>query len=45
MAGDTSSDRFRVALGKTAAIAGGEDDMPHSLPLSTLTGIRSQRKK
>ena len=33
------SDRYRVAVGKTTAIVVGEDDMPHILPLLTMTGI------
>jgi hypothetical protein len=33
------SDRDRVALGKTSAIVVGDDDMPHVLPLLTMTGI------
>jgi hypothetical protein len=33
------SDRDRVALGKTTVIVVGEDDMPHVLPLLTMTGV------
>ncbi len=33
------SDRYQVALGKTTVIVVGEDDMPHILPLPTMTGI------
>jgi len=33
------SDRYQVALGKTTVIVVGEDDMPHILPLLTMTGI------
>ena len=33
------SDRYRVALGKTTVIVVGKDDMPHILPLLTMTGI------
>ena len=33
------SDRYRVALGKTTVIVVGNDDMPHILPLLTMTGI------
>ena len=33
------SDRYRVAVGKTTANVVGEDDMPHILPLLTMTGI------
>jgi hypothetical protein len=32
-------ERYRVALGKTTEIVVGEDDMPHILPLLTMTGI------
>lgn len=32
-------DRYKVALGKTTVIVVGEDDMPHVLPLLTMTGI------
>jgi hypothetical protein len=33
------SDRYRVALGNTTVIVVGDDDMPHVLPLLTMTGI------
>ncbi len=33
------TDRYRIALGKTAVIVVGKDDMPHILPLLTMTGI------
>ena len=33
------SDRYRVAVGKMAAIVVGENDMPHILPLLTMTGV------
>ena len=33
------ADRYRIALGKTTVIVVGEDDMPHVLPLLTMTGI------
>jgi hypothetical protein len=33
------TDRFRIALGKTTVIVVGKDDMPHILPLLTMTGI------
>lgn len=33
------ADRYQIALGKTTVIVVGEDDMPHVLPLLTLTGI------
>ena len=32
-------DRYRIALGKTTVIVVGKDDMPHVLPLLTMTGI------
>ena len=33
------ADRYQVALGKTTVIGVGQDDMPHVLPLLTMTGI------
>ena len=39
------SDRNRIALGKTTVIVVGEDDMPHVLPLLTMTGISYLKKK
>jgi hypothetical protein len=33
------SDRYRIALGKTTVIVLGKNDMPHILPLLTMTGI------
>jgi hypothetical protein len=33
------ADRYRVALGRTTVIVVGKDDMPHVLPLLTMTGI------
>ena len=39
------SDRYRVALGKTTVIVVGEDDMPHVLPLLTMTGVSYLKKK
>ena len=33
------TDRYRVALGRTTVIVVGQDDMPHVLPLLTMTGI------
>ena len=38
-------DRYRVALGKTAVIVVGEDDMPHVLPLLTMTGVSYLKKQ
>jgi hypothetical protein len=33
------TDRYRIALGKTTVIVVGKNDMPHVLPLLTMTGI------
>jgi hypothetical protein len=33
------ADRYCIALGKTTVIVVGKDDMPHILPLPTMTGI------
>jgi hypothetical protein len=33
------ADRYSIALGKTTVIVVGKDDMPHVLPLLTMTGI------
>jgi hypothetical protein len=33
------ADRYRIALGNTTVIVVGKDDMPHILPLLTMTGI------
>ena len=33
------TDRYRAALGKTTVIVVGKNDMPHILPLLTMTGI------
>lgn len=33
------ADRYRIALGKSTVIVVGKDDMPHVLPLPTMTGI------
>jgi hypothetical protein len=33
------ADRYRIALRKTTVIVVGKDDMPHVLPLLTMTGI------
>lgn len=38
-------DRDRVALGKTTVILVGEDDMPHILPLLTMTGVSYLKRK
>lgn len=39
------ADRFRVALGRTNVIVVAEDDMPHILPLLTMTGISYLKAK
>jgi hypothetical protein len=39
------SDRYRVALGKTSVIVVGANDMPHILPLLTVTGISYLKPK
>ncbi len=39
------SDAYRVALGKTTVIVVGKDDMPHILPLLTMTGISYVKAK
>jgi hypothetical protein len=33
------ADRYSIALGKTTVIVVGKDDMPHILPLLTMTGV------
>ena len=38
-------DRYRVALGKTSVIVVGDNDMPHILPLLTMTGISYLKPK
>ena len=39
------SDRYRVALGKTSVVVVGANDMPHILPLLTMTGISYLKPK
>ncbi len=39
------TDRYRVALGKTSVIVVGNNDMPHILPLLTMTGISYLKAK
>lgn len=39
------SDRYRAALGQTTVIVVGDDDMPHVLPLLTMTGISYLKKE
>lgn len=36
---------YRVALGRTTVIVVGDDDMPHILPLLTMTGISYLKPK
>lgn len=38
-------DRNRIALGRTAVVLVGNDDMPHILPLLTMTGISYLKPK
>ncbi len=38
-------DRFAIALGRTTVIVIGDDDMPHILPLLTMTGISYLKAK
>ncbi len=37
--------RYQIALGRTSVIVVGKDDMPHILPLLTMTGISYIRSK
>lgn len=39
------SDRYQVALGRTTVIVVGKNDMPHVLPLLTMTGISYLKPK
>jgi hypothetical protein len=39
------TDRYRIALGRTTVVVIGKDDMPHILPLLTMTGISYLRPK
>jgi hypothetical protein len=39
------TDRYRIALGRTTVIVVGSDDMPHILPLLTMTGISYLKTK
>jgi len=36
---------YRIAFGKTNVIVVGDDDMPHVLPLLTMTGISHLKPK
>ena len=38
-------DPFKIALGRTTVILVGDDDMPHILPLLTMTGISYLKPK
>ena len=39
------TDQYRIALGQTTVIVVGNDDMPHILPLLTVTGISCLKAK
>jgi hypothetical protein len=39
------SDQYKVALGRTTVIVVGDNDMPHVLPLLTMTGISYLKPK
>jgi hypothetical protein len=39
------TDRYRVSLGRTNVILVGDDDMPHILPMLTMTGISYLKAK
>ena len=39
------SESYRIALGRTTVIVVGKDDMPHILPLLTMTGISYLKPK
>jgi hypothetical protein len=39
------ADRYKVALGSTSVVVLGENDMPHILPLLTMTGISYVKPK
>lgn len=39
------TDRYQVALGRTTVIVVARDDMPHILPLLTMTGISYLKPK
>lgn len=39
------SEAYQIALGKTNVIVMGKDDMPHILPLLTMTGISYLKPK
>ena len=33
------TDRYQIAIGRTAVVVMGEHDLPHILPLLTMTGL------
>jgi len=39
------NERYQIALGKTTVIVIGDNDMPHILPLLTMTGISYLERK
>lgn len=39
------SEAYRIALGRTTVVVVGQDDMPHILPLLTMTGISYLKPK
>ncbi|MBI5774142.1 MAG: hypothetical protein HZA89_10415 [Verrucomicrobia bacterium] len=39
------TERYRIALGKAHVVVVGNDDMPHVLPLLTMTGISYLKSK
>jgi hypothetical protein len=39
------ADPYKIALGRTTVIILGNDDMPHILPLLTMTGISYRKPK
>lgn len=39
------SDAYRIALGRTSVVVFGKDDLPHILPLLTMTGISYLKPK
>ena len=39
------TDRYKIALGRTSVVVLGDNDMPHILPLITMTGISYLKNK
>jgi len=39
------TDRYKIAIGRTSVVVIGEHDMPHILPLLTMTGISYLKSK